>query len=75
MNNLRKIRRARDITQKQLALSIGAGISYVCDLERGHVKQPSLDRARSIANALDSNIDDIFPPRKINKLSKFLGRG
>lgn len=61
MNNLRKIRRDRDITQEGLAELIQASKSYICDLERGMVRNPSLGKARLIALHLNSTLDEVFP--------------
>lgn len=61
MNNLRKIRRAKDITQERLAELISSSKSYVCDLENGFIRNPSLGKARLIAIQLDSTLDEIFP--------------
>lgn len=61
MNNIRKIRRSLDMTQEQLGKAIGSPKSYVCDLEKGNIRNPSLGKARLIAKALKSTIDEVFP--------------
>ena len=61
MNKLREIRRAKDMTQEQLAIKIGSGKSYICELERGILRNPSLGKARLIAYYLDSTLDEVFP--------------
>ena len=73
MNNLRKIRRAEDITQEQLAKATGSTKSYICDLEREMIRNPSLGKARLIAMALNSTLDKVFPESKVKtrvRLSK-----
>ena len=60
-NNLRWVRRDRDITQERLAELIQTNKSYICELERGNIKSPSLARARLIALQLNSSVDEIFP--------------
>lgn len=61
MNNLRKVRRNMDMTQEQLGKAIGSPKSYICDLEKGNVRNPSLGKARLIAMALNSTLEEVFP--------------
>lgn len=61
MNNIRKRRREIDITQEALASLIGTSKSYICELERDRVRNPSLGKARLLAMALRCPVDDLFP--------------
>ena len=61
LNNVRKIRRALDITQEQLAEMLSSTRSYVSWLEKDALSNPSLARARSISKALNSTVDEVFP--------------
>lgn len=60
-NRLREVRRAKDLTLQQLADLIGSSKSYIFDLEKGYIRNPSLGNARLIALALNSDVDEIFP--------------
>ena len=51
--NLRSRRRELNLTQAQLATSIGAAHSYVSDLERGRIS-PNITSLAAIAEALDT---------------------
>ena len=61
MNKLREIRRAKDMTQEQLARMVGSDKSYISELERGNLRNPSLGKARLIAHYLNSTVDEVFP--------------
>lgn len=60
-NNVRKIRRSLDMTQQQLADLIGSGKGYICELESGLIRNPSLGKARLISINLNSQLDEVFP--------------
>jgi putative transcriptional regulator len=59
--NLRTARRLKDITQVELAKLAGVDQTTISDIERGKSKNPSLETARKIADALGVTVDDIFP--------------
>lgn len=67
MNNLKAIRESIGITQEHLAKKIGAAKSYICELESGHIKDPSLGRARAIAYYLEVDVNLIFPDKEKSK--------
>ncbi len=50
--NVRRLRKARRMTQEQLALEVGMERSYVSDLERG-TRNPSVKALGRLAEALD----------------------
>lgn len=64
MNRVREIRRALDITQQELADSIKSTRSYISALEGGTLRNPSLGKARIIAMALKTTVDELFPEVK-----------
>lgn len=58
-NNIRKIRKQKNITQKILAQKSNVGRSTIAEIENGtHI--PRIDVALKIADALDVSVDDIF---------------
>lgn len=59
--NLRTARRLKDITQAELARRAGLDQTTISDIERGRNRNPSLDSARRIAEALGCTVDEIFP--------------
>ena len=61
MNNVRKIRRAKDLTQQQLADLLGITKTYISLIEKGKIPNPSIYRCYGIAKALNVELDDIFP--------------
>lgn len=67
MNNLKVIRTSIGITQEHLAKKIGTSKSYICELESGKIKDPSLGRARAIAYYLGVDINSIFPSKEKSK--------
>ena len=57
-NNLRSLRKAKHLTQEQLASSVGASKRQIGAWERGENELP-MDYADSIANVLDCTIDEL----------------
>lgn len=57
---LRSRRRALDITQKEIALTLGIDQTYYSKIERGN-KIPRIDLAWKISQALAMPLEDLFP--------------
>jgi len=57
---LRDIRRARQMTQRQLAEEIDIDDYYISRLKNGHVN-PTLATLQTLANALQIELRDFFP--------------
>lgn len=64
MNNVRKARRSIDMTQQGLADAIKSTKSYVCAIESGAIKSPSIYKCYDIAKALGVAVVDLFPEVK-----------
>lgn len=56
--NLRRIRRAKDITQESLSEKTGIHQTHISHYERGE-RKPSFDNLMSLANALECTIDEL----------------
>lgn len=56
--NVRRLRRAKDMSQEDLAFKAEIDRTYVSGIERG-IKNPSLDVMERIAKALDVKIEDL----------------
>ena len=50
---LRDLRKAKQLTQCELAASVGVTQAYICALESGRRKNPSVNVVRKIAIVLD----------------------
>lgn len=61
MRTIKKLREERGITQVELAKMCGVQQATISDIERGHVKSPSVDTAQRIARALGVRVEDLFP--------------
>jgi putative transcriptional regulator len=59
-SQLRKVRRAKDMTQVQVAQKAGIDENYYPKLERAE-STPSLKTLRKITKALDAHSSDILP--------------
>ena len=57
--NLRKLRKERNLTQKKLALKSGLHINYIGMIERGE-RNPSLKNLEIIAIALNISLSDLM---------------
>ncbi len=60
-NNLRKLRKSKQMSQQFLADKTGSSKSYISKLEAGEVRNPSLGKSRLIAMALRCDVESIFP--------------
>ncbi|XOZ34194.1 helix-turn-helix domain-containing protein [Halomonadaceae bacterium KBTZ08] len=58
--NVREIRRARAISQDQLALRAGIDRSYMGRIERGQVNI-TLEKVYRLAEALDCDVRELLP--------------
>ena len=61
-NPLRVIRKWRALTQAELAGMTGLKQSYVSEIEAGK-KTPSVETLRSLAGALDVDLETLLPPK------------
>lgn len=59
-NHLRRIRRAKDITQAALASAAGVDMTTVSDIERGKNRRPSYETVVRLARALGVEPSDLF---------------
>lgn len=60
INNLRKIRQAKNMTIRDLAEKSGVSIGYICHLERGTRKNPTIEVIEKLAKALGEPAIKIF---------------
>ena len=56
---IQKIRRAKGLTQQQLAEMVGISTNYLSDVERGK-SSARIDNLVAIINALGCSADDVF---------------
>jgi transcriptional regulator with XRE-family HTH domain len=59
-NQLAKLRKQRNLTQKQLAEAAGITRNYISKIENGSSENISLKVLSAIAKKLDVKMDDIF---------------
>lgn len=63
---LRKLRKSRGLSQRDLADKIGVSYTYISKIENAALKPPSNKTIGKIAEALDTNAEDLlFNARKI----------
>ena len=58
---LRRIRRAKDLTQQELALLAGVNYTTISRIESGEAKQVYWETAVKLAKALNVSLDDFAP--------------
>lgn len=63
MENIRELRKARGLTQTELATQLGVSQACVAMWEGG-TAVPSTDKLPILANVLGCSIDDMFKPEK-----------
>ena len=59
MDNLKRIRTEKGITQGQLADQVGVANTSICNYETG-IREPNLDTLKKLANALDVTVDELL---------------
>lgn len=60
INNLKKIRQEKNMTIRDLAEKSGVSIGYICHLERGTRKNPTIEVIEKLAKALGEPAIKIF---------------
>ncbi len=59
-NKLKYIRKSQKMTLEELGRRAGVSAGYICHLENGSRKHPSIEVMESIAKALNKTIFEIF---------------
>ncbi|MCL2382812.1 MAG: helix-turn-helix domain-containing protein [Oscillospiraceae bacterium] len=59
-NRIKAIRKEKGITLSSLAKLTGVSAGYLCHLEKGTRKNPSIEVMNNIAAALDKTIAEVF---------------
>lgn len=62
-NNLSEVRKDKGLTQEELAEKSGISRVTIANIERGVVTNLKISTMLSLANALDSTVEEIFLPR------------
>ena len=55
---LKNLRKAKDLSQADLALRVGATKSYISKLEKNQIKQPRLDKIEKICKVFDFSFEE-----------------
>ena len=59
-NNLRKLRKAKGLSQERLARLANVANNTIVKIEAGKNKNPTLDTLKKIAKALEVSVDDLI---------------
>lgn len=59
-NRLKEARESRGMTMSKLAELSGLSVGYICHLENGTRKNPSIETMEKIANVLGKSIFEVF---------------
>lgn len=59
-NQVKKIREEKGITLVRLSEISGVSVGYLCHLEKGSRKNPSIEIMEKISKALNKSITEIF---------------
>ena len=60
INNLRKIRKSKNLTIQELSELSGVSMGYICHVEKGSRQNPSRDVMEKISKVLEEPIIKIF---------------
>lgn len=66
MNNLKKYRKEQNMKLKDLSQKTNLSIGYLCHLEKGTRRNPSIDTMEQISKALNKSIAEVFFPEDKN---------
>lgn len=66
-NNIRDIRKEQRISINKLSKLTGISLGYLSDLENDKAQNPSLDKLKLIANALNVPVDELLSTTATNK--------
>jgi len=59
-NQVKKVRLEKGITLVKLSEMSGVSVGYLCHLEKGSRKNPSIETMQKISKALNKSIAEIF---------------
>lgn len=59
-NQVKKVREEKGITLVKLSKISGVSVGYLCHLEKGSRKNPSIEIMEKISKALNKSITEIF---------------
>lgn len=59
-NQLRKTREDKGMTLLELSYLSGVSVGYLCHLEKGSRKNPSLEIMEKISKALNKSVAEVF---------------
>ena len=59
-NNLRKLRKAKGLSQERLARLANVANNTIVKIEAGKNKNPTLDTLKKIAKAFEVSVDDLI---------------
>lgn len=60
INQIRKYRKEKGLTLKELSSKLGITAGYLCHLEKGSRGNPSLELMKKISEELEKSISEIF---------------
>jgi transcriptional regulator with XRE-family HTH domain len=71
---IKKLRRERDLTQREVAEKIGIDVTYLSKLENGRGEMPSEKLIRELASVLDADVEELLAlagriPNEIRELA------
>lgn len=58
--SIKKARKSKKVTQKQLAILAGIPYATLVKVERGQVKNPTINTLQNISKALDISVDSLI---------------
>lgn len=59
-NQVKKVRKEKGMTLVKLSEMSGVSVGYLCHLEKGSRKNPSIETMEKISKALNKSITEIF---------------
>lgn len=64
MNNIKKFRKEQNMKLKDLSQKTDLSVGYLCHLEKGTRRNPSIDTMEKVSKALNKSITETFFPNE-----------
>jgi len=66
-DNIRKIRKIKNISINNLSKTTGVSLGYISDLENNKAQNPTIEKLKTIASALSVEVEDFFKSEPVSE--------
>ena len=66
-DNIRKIRKQKNISINNLSKKTGISLGYLSDLENNKAQNPTMDKLKAIASALNVDVEEFLKSEQLSE--------